>query len=189
MFCDRRTKRRDRSVIARVAQTFRAAAIRFVRHSDRTIERRIHIPIAGIERIENITHVVVPFVRIERGSICASVDLIPFREIRFGKIRIYRKSIGRKKELRRLTMMIGGDLRIPFEKCALQVLRFLLRRDESIAIQIKTIVRKTAVNRPRFAMFESERIRVADADRVVPRDESLVSIGVFPCNYKGYTVL
>ena len=179
MFRDRRAKCNDRTVIASPIESFRAAAVGFVGHPGCTVKTRVHVPVAGVEGVENIPHIEVPLVRVECGGICTTVTLLPLPGRRLRQVWVRRQTGRRKEVLRRLSVVIDGKLRVPFHVCLLQVPRFFLRKRERIAIEVKPVVTDAPPDRPGLAMLDGVAIRRPDGDRIVPSHETLVSVGVF----------
>jgi hypothetical protein len=60
----------------------------------------------------------------------------------------------------------------------LQVARLGLRRGDVVAVQVEAVAVDATVDRPRLVVLGGGRVRVAVAERVVPRDEALVAVGV-----------
>ena len=182
MFSDCRTKCRNRAVVACPFQTFKSAAVGFVSHPDCAVQTRIRIPVTRIKKIENVAVVIIPTVAVKRLSVGASENVHPFIGHGLRQIRIDRQRDRREKELRRLSVMVNDDLRIPFKQGFLQILRFLLRNRNIIAVEIETVMIISAPNRPRFTMFERGAVGVSGCNRVIPGCKTLVSVRVFARN-------
>src|SRR5690606_32335254 len=146
MLCGSRAKRDYRSVLPSPSKSFEAAAVGFVCHSDRSVQRRISVPISRIERVENSADEVILQIFIEGRGVCSSVDVVPAVRCGLRQIWVDRESDRREKELLRLAVMIDRNLRIPFHKRRLHIPRFFLRESKRVAVQVKSVMANAAVN-------------------------------------------
>src|SRR4051794_25507101 len=134
MFGYRTAQGDDRTVIASPAKAFEPTAVRFVRHPDRTVERRVSVPVPRIKKIEHIANEIIPVIRVEGFSVRATVDVEPLIGDGLRDVRIDRQGSRRKEKLRRLAVMIDGNLRVPLYEGLLQIACFFLRHRERVAV-------------------------------------------------------
>src|SRR2546428_12150461 len=106
MLCDRRSKCDYRAVVACPAQALESAAVSFICHADRAVERWVHVPVTRVKSVKHIANEIIPMICVERRGVRAAVHLIPFAEDGLRQVRIYRQRVRREKELRRLAMMV-----------------------------------------------------------------------------------
>ncbi len=80
----------DRAVVARPGVAAVAAAVGLVGHPDGAVQRRPAVPVARVVEVEDVAHVVVPAVAVERGAVGAAVQLGPADDLRLGQARVDR---------------------------------------------------------------------------------------------------
>ena len=182
VFRDRAAQGCDRTVLARPPEPLEPAAVRLVRHSDRAIQGRKRVPVSRIKKVEHVADVVVPTVRVERPSVRSAVYVEPFVRHGLREIWVDRQCRGREEKLRRLAVMVDGDLRVPVHERLLQIARLLLRHRQRVAVEVETEMVDAAVDAPRLSVLDGVAVGVAGRDRVVPRDEPFVPVGVLACN-------
>ena len=177
MLGDAVAEREERPVVAALEQ--RGAAVGLVGHPRRAGERGPDVPVAGIERIEDVAHVVAPPARVEGGGVGAADDVEPLRrlgaEVLVDRLRRWRHVV-----LRRVAVLVRRDHRVPPQHRRDERPDLALRRREDVAVHVEPVVVEAAADAPRLVVLLLERrvLGAADGDRVRPDGEALVPVGV-----------
>jgi len=165
----------DGAVVA--AEVVLGAAVGLVGHAARALERRPLVPVARIEEVEHSPHEILPPVMVERRRVAAAVRLEPFRRLR-GEVLVHGLRDGREEERRRRGVVVHQHLRVPAQDPVHHRPNFRLALRQEVPVHVEAEVVVAAGNAPRLVLLEGGRVVRADAHRVVPGGEPLVTVGV-----------
>ena len=173
--CDAVAERRDAAVVTALAEF--GPAVGLVRHPGRPLERRPLIPVADVEEVEDAAHEILPAIAVERRSVAAPVRLEPLRRLR-GQVHVHGLGNGREEEVRRRRVVVHEDLRPPPQHPVHHGAHFRLALGQQVAVHVEAVVAVAPRDAPGLVLFERPRVVRAHADGVVPRGETLVTIGI-----------
>src|SRR5262249_52971512 len=140
MFSDAITKSQYSSIVSIPAISQHAAAVCFVCHSGRPMEGGPGIPVSWVKKIEHLPNEIGPTVSIEGGGIHFAEDFQPFRCCFCRQIRIDGKRGRREEVFFGLPMMVGQNLRMPFQESSGCDPGFGLTERNKVSVKIKEVV-------------------------------------------------
>ena len=140
-------------------------------------ERGPRVPVAGVVEVEDVAHEVRPILAVEGIGIALAERLEPLHGGERHQL-VDRRGGRREEVLRRRAVQVDEHLRMPTAHGAGGRLRLGLRQRDQVAIHVEAIVIEASLDAPRLASLERGRLLAADGNRIAPRRETLVAIGV-----------
>ncbi len=116
MLGDSVPQRQNRSVISPPAVSERTATVRFISHAGGAVKGGPAIPVAGVKQVESFADEIWPGLFVEGGGIRFSERIQPLERIFLREVRVDRLRRRRKEIFPGLPMVIGQDLRMPFQE-------------------------------------------------------------------------